>query len=800
MENTYRLSYTAEDIDRRLGNMDNVLMTTEQELTQEQQLQVQANLGITSSPSIVGIHIDPSSQIDIEYLTTYFNAYYYSNLTDAVTDINEENTINAKVKPDDTTGIAVYTDINNNTCLVLLKDINLEGAITFTKPIHFKLNGYTITYPNLYTITFEATNSIMDGRVPGSKLYCSIETATNPLSLVTMISGNIIGVTVELTIGIAQQTADALLCKEGASVIKDCDITITCSGGENGVYGIVSQNSAQTIINNTVIHGIAHNDAIINGIYSTKSSKATNIDNCAIDINVEQGYAYAIILQGAANKTINNTAITMNGENYAGYGILIQEVPVADILNTQIQLSSPYSELEGGGGIAIYSNKVNSLTINDTSAIVNAYTNKGLSTYLTETNAHINNCYTNAGHTGIQVNGLGNVYITNSTIGGYTHGLYCTHSPESHLFVNDTILRSKYNEDMPNCAFRAGYTCCCYIGLGERTGNTVHFDGCTFTSGNDEEAVNEAFVLRSNSKIPTTANLSNCIIDLKNPQPIRIEDGSNHNQLSAANIGVNVVDSDGNPITRAYVRDQKVETNIDSNPEHLHITNLLYRRLPVGAVVTGKDYETYYAYDNQKEVLNWTELDARVSALEENGGGTGNISSPTYTRLYDRVEITADDVTAAGEEGITYLTIGSNNIDLTKYNDLLLKIYIPISTNPADGMIRVYMTPTNGYSDADAGMLIGTQSTSISTACTVQPARNNIFAIQGTFTGDTFLYGQVMKNGYSSSYGYAGVQNAWTNIDARMKKSEKHYFHIEAYNRDNGFKFPAGTWVEVYGR
>lgn len=177
-----------------------------------------------------------------------------------------------------------------------------------------------------------------------------------------------------------------------------------------------------------------------------------------------------------------------------------------------------------------------------------------------------------------------------------------------------------------------------------------------------------------------------------------------------------------------------------------------------------------------------------------------NISSLTYTKLYDKVEITADDVAAAGEEGITCVTIGSDSINLEKYNEILLKIYIPVSEtiNTAIGTISIYATETAQFSEYDYCLLLATQSSTISTACVMQHDCNNIFAIQAVWTGDAFLYGQVTKNGYSNSFGYAGVVNGWTSQYHAFKKSEKKYFHITDYR--NGFKFPAGTWVEVYGR
>lgn len=169
----------------------------------------------------------------------------------------------------------------------------------------------------------------------------------------------------------------------------------------------------------------------------------------------------------------------------------------------------------------------------------------------------------------------------------------------------------------------------------------------------------------------------------------------------------------------------------------------------------------------------------------------------TYTKLYDRVEITADDVAAAGEEGIMEITIGSDDVDLSQYSEILVKVYIPKDEilNTAIGLFRINWSQT---ANGEQGWLLSPQSTNIATCCGLQYSNENNFMVKMAFTDDTFLYGQVMKNGYGGSWGYAGVQNAWTCIKEANKKSKQHYFHIA--DRRGEFKLPAGSYVEVYGR
>lgn len=192
------------------------------------------------------------------------------------------------------------------------------------------------------------------------------------------------------------------------------------------------------------------------------------------------------------------------------------------------------------------------------------------------------------------------------------------------------------------------------------------------------------------------------------------------------------------------------------------------------------------------------------AALQEKQEQLDKLASHgVYKNLYGRVEITAEDVAAAGDEGITCVTIGSEDVDLSEYHDILFKIVIPTdeNLNTDEYLLCISATGEETYTGDAATFLLRPQSSNISTACRILPNRNSCFAVNAMFTGDEFLYGQVMKNGYSNSYCYPGVQNAWTCIDDRFVKSQKKFFHITGQKSTSFvFKFPVGTYAEVYGR
>ena len=108
----------------------------------------------------------------------------------------------------------------------------------------------------------------------------------------------------------------------------------------------------------------------------------------------------------------------------------------------------------------------------------------------------------------------------------------------------------------------------------------------------------------------------------------------------------------------------------------------------------------------------------------------------------------------------------------------------------------VRLTNTSSPTTTSSDYLLLTQSTGISTACGISNSLATITVVKALFDNDTCICGEVLKNGYSNSEGYAGASNCWTSVNSNFKKSEKKYVHVSGA----GYKFPVGTTVEVYGR
>ena len=234
--------------------------------------------------------------------------------------------------------------------------------------------------------------------------------------------------------------------------------------------------------------------------------------------------------------------------------------------------------------------------------------------------------------------------------------------------------------------------------------------------------------------------------------------------------------------------------------------NLPYKKGPQGipgpAGAPGPAGDDYILTEaDKKEIANMAkpEIDQTYNPESENAqSGVAVAEAISFNLLYS-TEITQEAFDEAGEEGITLITLGDSNIDLTPYNEILVHITVPDSSaiNTEANMLYIYVTGDSSYSASDRNVWLRPQSLGIAENCQLNTTYNK-FAISGFWHNDSFLYGIIARNGYRGSLGYASGVDGWTEVADNFFKSEKHYFHI--FGDEKTFKFPVGTKVIVYGR
>lgn len=498
--------------------------------------------------------------------------YYYTSLSAAVADLNAETTENADATAE-TAACSLYTDSDNEQVLELLADIELVESLTITVNSRFNLNGHLISYNGDYSLNFNGEQCVLDGSVAGSKLYKQSVNNTASSQLVFMESGKIVGVNFELIVTELGGSHDCITIQNGNVLVEDCIFAIDCkytgSSLRYEVYTVnAKDNSNLTVARSTV--NMNTDGKIVNG---------------AIRSN-----------QNAGDAEVIDSSIIINGANcgeYGPYGIYLsgKNADICSVKNTSV-----VANRADGGGFPVFVTGCKTAIVDNVKVTGNFPAVKGIGMKFSHTDAYITDCFVISSNETISTGAGCNGYISNCTIYGYAHSLYCANGVDYTTFVNDSNIKCKFTDGLTNCGSIKEPTSCCYIGEGSATGNTVYIDGCTMESVNKNDSGDYAVTVRSNAATPTTVNLSNCVIDTGLAKPIRIEDGGNDNQLAAVNIGFNTVDANGNPITKDYAVDEDVDGVADANADFLYVTGLLYRRLPDNVQATGRDYEAMYKY------------------------------------------------------------------------------------------------------------------------------------------------------------------------------------------------------------
>jgi hypothetical protein len=256
-------------------------------------------------------------------------------------------------------------------------------------------------------------------------------------------------------------------------------------------------------------------------------------------------------------------------------------------------------------------------------------------------------------------------------------------------------------------------------------------------------------------------------------------------ETDLSSITVNVVDDNGTVTLYKPNPNGTVEGVVSTYPT-MSITNSI-----------GAEMVCEYNRDLNKAIPIVDQTYTPESTNAQSGKAVAEAQN--FKQLFDTVTVTQEAFDEAGESGITVLTIGSDEVDLTPYNEIAIEVEIPDSStiNTANDMICVFMTSTSAFLLGDANILLRPQSNTISKNTEVNIHYNRLI-VKGFWLKDKFLYGQITHNGYRQSAGYPDAIDGWTAQNKEFIKSHKHYFHVQTYKKT--FKFPAGTTINVYGR
>lgn len=154
--------------------------------------------------------------------------------------------------------------------------------------------------------------------------------------------------------------------------------------------------------------------------------------------------------------------------------------------------------------------------------------------------------------------------------------------------------------------------------------------------------------------------------------------------------------------------------------------------------------------------------------------------------------ITAEDISEAGENGITRLVVGGEEEQFKSVRELVLDLYMPANDQKN---FRFYAGfSTDGTSDIYNAKLIGGHTDGILSIDTTKRTRTKLVTILNG--SGKFMYSLLIRSSYGSSVYPNPSVGCVSYLDETAGVGNRNYI----YCNGGGFKFPEGTIFKVYGR
>lgn len=201
--------------------------------------------------------------------------------------------------------------------------------------------------------------------------------------------------------------------------------------------------------------------------------------------------------------------------------------------------------------------------------------------------------------------------------------------------------------------------------------------------------------------------------------------------------------------------------------------------------------------------LEKTDFDDKPTKNSENIIKSGDFYDLfTYKLLKEKI-ITQEEVDAAGDEGVTYISVGDGKEYFLKgYSDIMMRIVIPIDSekkNTEDGTLRIGMSQDFLSQTLVWGGNYEFLRSQSQIHLPINKDYSNIFVVKTTLnpSGSVFSTQVVQQRLGNPTYPntvYGTNSSSFTNV-----------FNTRYISVNNGiyqkeYKFPAGTTLQVYGR
>lgn len=289
-----------------------LVSTTPQQFTAAEKAQARKNIGVVYGSD------DPSNRRTAENLAAAYEVAFYSSLSAAAADINAATTVSADAAAE-TASLAVYKNQDGNTCVTLLRDIELTETVIFSQDVTVILNGYTVNYRGDFALRFNAGYGVVDGRVAGSSLCKELTEVPTAVCLVEYRGSNgaVLGAHLQVQAESGTTAIGGILVYPGSEVrVENCTIDAQVRSGECVAYGIV--NMGKITLLDSVLTVVS--DQWYGCCIECQGTSTQTVQRCRLSAVAKVERAYAAEIKSGAVVHAADSEFTGASEAYTARG------------------------------------------------------------------------------------------------------------------------------------------------------------------------------------------------------------------------------------------------------------------------------------------------------------------------------------------------------------------------------------------------------------------------------------------------------------------------------------------------
>ena len=311
---------------------------TAQSLTGEERAVARANIAAAGKAEVLELSAfwDPTVPVTEALLSKFYSLHPYASLPAAVADLNNGTLGTGTAGQEDAHAAVVYQDVTGKTVITLLQDVILTEDLLPAASCVLNLNGCTVTCSGDVSVYFQASagDCLVDGRVPGSKLYKTGDVQANkPVLRFACSSAVVLGGTVEAAIGTLTGSYYTLFASAATPlVLEGCTVHAGAASGTGHIAAVLAKNALTA--RNCEIQ--VQNQAMATALWMGDNPHRLILEHTGITACSAGQNAYGVLAyQQAACAEIRNCSITArtDGDSSAvarGVYLLVQELTAED--------------------------------------------------------------------------------------------------------------------------------------------------------------------------------------------------------------------------------------------------------------------------------------------------------------------------------------------------------------------------------------------------------------------------------------------------------------------------------------